>query len=282
MDDGVKAKLRFYRLVVVGLVLLAAVGAYALNRKLSWLSPQAPSVQVFDVAADLAQIARDRAGDTDVSRTYFVSDHASVHLHVMGAEQTCPLHLHRKAEEVTAIVSGTAEVTHVFGQAGRRAEKTARFGPGQLVGSPPYCGHRWKNTDRAGALGNLVFASPPFEGNFYVEPHDERLLQGALPSTADVSDALAAFAAQAEATKQTVLPFFGGRMTLLLTRSEVVLPANPEGSKLVYVMAGRPTLLVDRPHPLVPSALAILSRGVTAKLLILDSPVAVVLLDEDG
>jgi hypothetical protein len=287
------ATLLVYR-ILTGVLLVALIGAWvffdrlyekqartiaALEQKVAVLSAppapraapppeaQEPDIDVTDVGARLAEIARQYPDRSDYSETYYGSAAASVHMHVMGDEQTSPLHIHRKANEATVIVDGVAEVTHVFGKDGALVTRQGRFPPGSLIASPPFCGHRWFNPSKTQKLGNLVFTLPRFDGNLYVQPDDARLQKGGEPFLYDPARDLEEIAAGAEPNKRRALPILGGRMSVLAIKSTARIE-HPAGKPVVtYVLRGAGVLDNGHAYPVKERHLAVINRGpaVTAR-----------------
>lgn len=198
----------------------------------------APEITLVVVGERLATIERQNSTQSDISETYFGDSTSSMHMHVMGFAQTCPLHLHRTTEEATIIVGGVAEVTQTWGAAGALTTRQGRYTAGALVRSPAFCGHEFRNPSDEHMLGNLVIAAPPFDGNFYVRPEDPRMLRGAEPFNLDLAAAHARFASGAGPTERVVLPILQGRLSSLLLRGEVALASDVAHPALVYVVAG--------------------------------------------
>jgi hypothetical protein len=203
-----------------------------------------PELVVFDVGADFAQMAQNRRF-SDQSTAYFGNEQTTVHMHVMGMEQTCPLHLHRDSHEVTAIVVGTARVTQIFGSDGGLEKVEGAYPPGSVVASPPFCGHEWYNPDTEHMLGNLVFSRPSFDGNFYLHPTDPRLLKGGAPFHAQAQAALERLAHSGQSSLLEPLPVMDGHMAILALQGESTLAAV-KGSQVIYTLAGEGVIQVGR------------------------------------
>jgi mannose-6-phosphate isomerase-like protein (cupin superfamily) len=234
------------RSVVAGVVLaLAAPPAFGASAGPGAGAGAGPGVQVVDVAKVVAGIERDSADKSDVSQTFYASPAASVHLHVVGREQTVPLHLHRVTEEATVVVTGAPLVTHVYGRGGGRQTKERTVRAGTVICSPPFTGHEWFNPDARRMQANLVIASPPFDGNFYVKPGDRRLLEGGEPLIVDPDEALRAFLASDAQSSIRPLPMRREKLVSVLVRGEVTLPAHPASPTLIYVTSGAGELHLD-------------------------------------
>jgi hypothetical protein len=199
--------------------------------------PAEPQLKLVDVAARVAAIESKKSEQADASETYYAMPQGSVHMHLLGKQQSCPLHLHRVAHEVTVVVSGGPEVLQIYPEAGKLQRRAAPVEPGTLVYSPPFCGHQWRNRDPARMQANLVFSAPPFEGNFYVEADDPRLLKGGEPARFTPSELLARLR-PGESSRLEPLPIMAGRFAALLVRSEAELPPT-QGERVLYVALGR-------------------------------------------
>lgn len=224
-----------------------------------------PEVQMFALPERFEAIEREEAGSADISETYFSSKTATVHMHVMGNGQTCPLHLHPRTHEVTVIVEGRAEVRQLWGEGGTPAERRATHVPGELIASPPYTGHHWFNPDEGRMLGNLVFATPPFEGNFYVKEDDRRLVRGSAPFVHVARKALEAFASGDAPSREEPLPVLDNRMSSLLLKASHRFEGTRREPLIVYVAEGRGTLEVTRGTPMQPGQLWVLRTGATVR-----------------
>ena len=128
--------LAFYRIVVVLLVAGVAVGLTVRRWGRRW--PR-PPVVVRDLGAELATLAAEAPRIVDRSETYYHSSRASVHVHVMGYGQRCPLHLHAETHEATVVVSGEAQVVQLSGAGTGLARTAATYPEGWLIASPPRC-----------------------------------------------------------------------------------------------------------------------------------------------
>lgn len=209
-----------------------------------------PGVQVVDLARAVADIARDHADKQDVSRTYYGSAAATVHMHVLGFGRKVGLHIHRGTEEATVIVTGTPHVSLAFAADGKRKTIERAAPPGFLIHSPPFTGHEWLNPDRRGMQANLVFASPPFDGNVYLEATDPRVLRGGEPLVFDPGASLRAFLASGKPFRIEPLPMQREKMVAVLVRDDAIIPAHPTSPTLIYVTNGEGDLLLDREYPL--------------------------------
>ncbi|WP_223744982.1 cupin domain-containing protein [Corallococcus interemptor] len=256
---GLRRRLWVYRMLVVGLCVALLGLLLGLRRALTPLPP--PDVEVIDVRERMAALEKARPGASDVSETYFASDTSSVHQHLMGRGQTCPLHIHRAPFEATIIVSGEAHVWQVWGEEGRRMERRGVHGPGWLVASPPFTGHEWRNPDEGRALSNLVFTVPGFDGNLYVSAEDARLLRGTAPFAQEPREALAGLRKRGVKQEETPLPVLQGRMSrVLLEGGAWAVKATPAAPVVAYVAAGRGIAEVAEARPLHEGQLWVLRR----------------------
>jgi hypothetical protein len=235
--------------IVVGLLLatIAGGGAWARSRQLRaraeadpfhTLQPLDVDVGTADVGAVFDGIRDSHPTFTDRSVQFFSSREASVHMHLIGPGQTCPLHIHPGPDEVTVIVGGDANVTHVHGVDGKAVTQTGRRSPGMLVRSPAYCGHEWVPASPGAVQGNLVFASPLFQGNYYLKPDDPRLLQGSEPFFYEPAADLEALTRGSEARVVRPIPGMNGRMSVLLIKGDATIEAASTGPVVGYVLAG--------------------------------------------
>lgn len=134
----------------------------------------------FDLKTQVSDFAEARPEATDGEFKVYASAVASVHMHVIAPGQMCPLHIHRETHEATVIVSGEPLIKHVWGDGDGLAFAESRSEVGDLVLSRPFTGHAWINAGEE-HQGNLVIASPPFDGNLYLYANDERMKPGPPP-----------------------------------------------------------------------------------------------------
>jgi hypothetical protein len=230
-----RRKLAAYR-VALGLltgfsVLLLARGA--LQR------PASPSLEIVRLDEFIARAGTETPDLADSVFWFLVSKAGTVHMHVLHPRQICPLHIHRKSHEATLIVAGEAEVGHLF--AGDRAQTLlTQARPGMLVESPPFCAHSWKNEGPGALQANLVFESPPFDGNLYLDDSDRSLSTGPAPTMSDLAAELRSFAASREGVRERALST--PRLSLLLAGRDCTIAANPSGPMAVYVVEGHGTM----------------------------------------
>jgi hypothetical protein len=194
------------------------------------------TIRAVDVGERLRQLAAENPDALDLSETYYGTESATVHMHVMGLGQMCPLHIHRVSDEATVIVGGEADVTQIHGPGLSRT--VGRQSPGSVAACPAFCGHEFVNPSRDEMLGNLVFATPAFDANLYIRADDPRQRKGGAPFRFDTEDEWTKFAAGVDATRLVRMPVMQGRMSLLFVRREYTLAPAPRGPTLLYVMRG--------------------------------------------
>jgi mannose-6-phosphate isomerase-like protein (cupin superfamily) len=247
------SRLRVYRAAAVVLAALVIVLLIPRWRSGERSAQEASAVEIVDVPARVQRLVEQYPGTADLADTFFESSAASVHLHVMGAGQVCPLHLHRKGEEVTLIVSGSAEARHVGGPGTQSTIVEA----GTLVDSPAGCAHSMTNRSKDSVLANLVFSAPPFDGNWYVQPEDRGL---ACPVGGD----FAIVAVSESRDRAEVPPLMQGRMSVADVVDRLDLPGNANSDLILYVLEGAGTLVAASEHPLRVGQLAMLRRAPSA------------------
>jgi hypothetical protein len=189
-------------------------------------------------------------------------------MHALGFDQTTPLHIHRTTHEATIVVSGTAHVTQVHGEGDKLVSEEHDFAEGTLIHSPPFVGHEWMNPSHDHFLGNLVFAAPPFDGNFYLKPLDTRMLRssaGPRPYAVHPVDQLAAFEGSREPYRLSALPGMGTKLALLFVRGEYALPAQPWPT-LLYAVLGHGAFAATSEHAIAPQTLTIVPAKLAGKL----------------
>lgn len=220
-------------------------------------APEAKNYSV-DLLAKADDFRRNRPDATDGEFHVYRSDHATVHMHLIGVGQMCPLHIHRTTHEATIIVSGEPEVVHVYGEDGALTRREHRVPPGQLVYSPPFTGHQWTNVEPT-PQANLVIASPKFDGNLYLHANDDRMLPGPAPTLIDPAKALS------ESTESTLkrTGLLDDQLSLALVHTPLTLHADPTRDTIVYVARGTGEL---DGLPLKPGIVAVLSGGAPVEL----------------
>lgn len=200
------------------------------------MAADAEQIVSVDVGERLRTVVAENPDSLDVSDTYYVSEGATVHMHVMGRGQMCPLHIHRVSDEATVIVAGEADVTQIHGPGLGRT--VGRQVTGTVAASPTFCGHEFVNPSQDDVLGNLVFATPPFDTNLYIRADDPRQRKGGAPFRFDTESEWAKFAAGTNAHRLVRMPVMQGRMTLLLVRRAYTLSPPSKGPTILYVMRG--------------------------------------------
>ncbi len=211
-----------------------------------------------DLFAKAKEFAQDRPDATDGEFYVYRSDHATVHMHLIGVGQMCPMHIHRTTHEATVIVSGQPKVVHVYGEAGSLTRVERRVPPGQLVYSRPLTGHQWTNVEST-PQGNLVFAAPRFDGNLYLHTDDDRMLPGPPPTLIDPATALA----ETTTSELRATGLLDGQLTLALVRDPLPVHRDPTRDTILYVAHGTGEL---SGLPLRPGMAAVLSGGEAAEL----------------
>lgn len=205
-----------------------------------------PQIELLDLTRQLEELGERFPHHAEIAERYHRTPTTTVHMHVMAPRQRCPLHIHERAEEVTVIVDGEAEVRHVSSGGGRSAPR--RYGPGTVIGSPPGCGHEWVNPSADTRLGNLVIQSPPFRGNFFVSDDDDRIRKDALPVIFDPSKALDELRASSQDTRSEALPTMNGRLSILLVRTSATIHKALDETVVAYVLSGEGHLVADRTY----------------------------------
>lgn len=209
-----------------------------------------------------AEIAAQFPDATDRSETFYTTEIASAHMHLIGVDQMCPLHIHRSTHEATLIVTGSADVRHVYAVDGERVETHTEHGVGSLIASPPFSGHEWDN--KTGAhQGNLVIAYPGFDGNLYVRPDDPRLMQGGPPFDYHPLQDAEDFEASGDAFDRLDLPVLEGTMSRIFVRDSYEIPASTSAHGLVYGVSGEGRLgIPGEERPLTAGSLLVFQRPV--------------------
>ncbi len=274
--------LLFYRLLILALLAVIAFMGVGIQQHLSAVESAeiaragareaaaeaqenarpAEEVTVVDLVAKVREFNRTKPGSTDEILFFFVSDQASVHLHAIGIGQRCPLHLHKKTEEFTALITGTAQITHVHDGGGKRIHTSRNAALGHGFGMKPYSAHEWVNTSTDTMQGNLVFAHPGFDGNLFVTDDNPALDGSTEPVVYDAQELLREFAHGSEPHRVTTLPVLGGWLSSQLVRTGLTFEPAPDRMTLAYVTGGGGTLVATAPdgtveeHPLQPGTLA--------------------------
>jgi hypothetical protein len=222
-----------------------------------------PAVTHYDLASFLAAVAREHPMAADTVQEYYRSGNASLHLHILGREQTTPLHIHRATEEATVIVSGSPRVIFEFGRNGRIGRIERSLSPGMVVISTPYAGHEWHNPKVGEMQANLVFASPPFEGNLYIKPGNAKLTGGKEPFVYDSDRGLKELLSYGRPWLLERLPLGGEKVASLLVKETGTIPGHPRSPTFLYVVRGRGRLMLDAGYRLDPMTLLGIPPGVS-------------------
>lgn len=238
------------RILAIGALGLTGLPGQAAQEPSSTAPRSPPDVQIIDLARAAADIAREHADRSDVSQTFYLSTESTVHMHVLGYERKVAMHVHRTTEEATVIVSGAPRVSLAVSRHGKRKTSELAARPGVLIFSPPSTGHEWFNPDPRGMQANLVFASPPFDGNTYLDASDLRVLKSGEPFIFNPDDALRSFLASGAPFRIEPVPMRRERMVIILVRSDAIIPAHPTSPTLLYVTTGKGILLVGDAYPL--------------------------------
>ena len=222
------------------------------------------NTRTVNLIAKAAEFVELRPGATDGEFYVYRSPNATVHMHVIGVGQMCPLHIHRTTREATVIVQGTPAVQHVYGAGSDTLIHEERRVPeGQLVASLPYCGHRWENVEDT-VQANLVIASPRFDGNLYVDPDDARMVPGPPPLVLDPAARRAERGVGVHAIEG-----FGGGLSLLAVDGQATVPGGQD--TVLYVVSGKGTL---DGQPIGPGVAAVVQGDKPAVLVAQDAVTA--------
>jgi hypothetical protein len=206
----------------------------------------------------VTEFAATRADHTDGEYNLLQNETGSAHLHVIGTGQMCPLHIHRRTHEATVIVAGQPTIRTFHGESGALVGRGLLARPGTLVASPPFCGHEWNNLTGA-PQGNLVFASPPFDGNLYLRDDDPRMLPGSAPFV-DVPD-------PAAPAGREPLPVADGHLERLVVTGNSTVEADPRVQSVAYVALGSGNATTAATTlPVRPGSALLLTRDVPTTL----------------
>jgi hypothetical protein len=238
-------------------------------------------VPVIDVADRFAHGVKAAPERPEGSESYLSSKQGTVSLRFVGREQVWPLHLRRRSEEVSVVVSGTLDLKQIYGKDGKLATVSTKVAPGVLFSTPQSTGAEWANPSKTDSVGALVFTVPPADGSTYVKADDERLAKGAEPWSYDPTDDLAKVAAGAEASVTKKVPFFGDRASLLLVKSEAKVPRDPMKLRTLFVLRGAGTVDGGKPVPLQASNLVILKGATPVTVKAQGAPIAALVFDAE-
>jgi hypothetical protein len=313
-DEPADARITLYR-VLVGVLVVVIIGAWVffdhvhnvLVRRIANLehqlaearaggglppgmpppggSAQAPppetEVPVIDVADRLGRALKAQPDRPEGSESYLGSRQGTVGLRIIGREQTWPLHLRRKADEVAIVVGGTIDLKQVYGKDGKLVTVTGKYAPGSLFSTPAGTGAEWQNASKAEGAGALVITVPPADGSFYVKPDDERLQKGTEPFSYDPTDDLAKVAAGADPSVTKKVPFFGDRASLLLVKTEAKVPRDPTRLRTVVVLRGSGTIDAGKPQPFASANVLVLKGATPVTVKAQGGPVAALVFDAE-
>lgn len=206
-----------------------------------------PPTKVMNLNEHMNTFEQFRWEHTDSTNDYYDSEFGSIHLHLIGRAQRSPLHIHRRTAEATAIITGEPTVTQRFRAQGRVRTRRAQYGAGTVVASPPHCGHEWANDSPNELQANLVFASPPFDGNLYIEGDDPRLAEGSVPEVLVPDDIDEMLKSQTEPVRQRRFGFMNDKMFVVTAKGTGTLGPFP-GASFLYVSRGRGTVKAAAPE----------------------------------
>jgi len=161
-------------------------------------------------------------------------------------------------EEATVIVTGKPHVTQFFGRNGKIEKLEADYSPGTMIYSPTLCGHKWVNTSKKTMQANLVFAAPPFLGNFYVDPTEPLFKKSEPGSIVRLNEDLQRWLRVSQSPAQAErLPMMNGKMLRLLLRKQIHIPPSSSAT-IFYVISGKGVLGVGQQYPLVAQNIALI------------------------
>lgn len=218
-------------------VLAALAGVIALMpERVRALIPK-PEVEVFHVAARARAIADESPGGRSLTDTYYVGRTASAHLHLIGKDSGCELHLHEHTEEASIPVTGRPLVTEVFARAGSRVTRTAGYDTGTLIVSRPNGAHAWRNPSHREYQATLVLTlGGEFPGNDFVRPTDARILKAEEPLILDPKTD-ERISGRDRGNRELVVPAAHAALTVLaLSEPRSVEPGGE--ATLLYVVEG--------------------------------------------
>jgi quercetin dioxygenase-like cupin family protein len=223
-------------------------------------------LRVVNVTARGREMVRADPTNPSLNDTFYSTDNASVHMHVLGPDEVCQLHFHQENDEATLIAAGLAHVTTRFGRNGSPESLDEVYSEGTLIGIPRFCGHRWHNVTPQTFHTNLVFSRPTFTFNDFVRPDDARLLRAGSPSIVDLRQRLSHFVAEGEPSRDETLSALGGTMHAVFVRDSYALLAAGREPATLYVVDGEGELDAGRTAHLVPGDLAIIAHAKGARL----------------
>jgi len=203
--------------------------------------------------------AKDPTG-TDWSRTFYSTDLASAHMHLISRDQMCPLHIHRVTNEATIVLSGSPDVLQVWSEDGEQVDAQARMQAGAMVASPPFTGHEWDNNSQE-LQANLVLAYPPFDGNLYMRPGDARMDAGTEPFDYHPDADVDAFVSSEAPFDRKDLPALDDHISRVFVADSYTLPASTDAHAVIYAVSGEGQLIAtDLEQGVRPGMLLVFQR----------------------
>ena len=235
-------------IVKLFLVLLAFHGVAATNVAAQGTDKR--KLQILDLAKMAEQVMKAESDKYDYSVDIFNDNTASVHLHFLGHAQTTPLHLHHTTEEATIIVTGKPHVSQIFGRDGKVEKLEGDYSPGTMIYSPNLCGHKWVNPSKKIMQANLVIASPPFLGNFYVDPTEPLFKKSRPGLVVRLNEDLQRWLKVSQSASQAErLSMLDGKLLRLYLRKQVHIPPSSSPT-ILYVISGKGLLDAGQSYPL--------------------------------
>ncbi len=238
-------------------------------------------VPVIDVADRFGRTVKAQPDRAEGSESYLSSKQGTVGLRIVGREQTWPLHLRKRADEVAIVVSGTLEVKQTYGKDGKLVTVGGKHAPGTFFTTPANTGAEWQNGSKTDVVGALVLTVPPADGSFYVKADDERLAKGTEPFRYDPTDDLAKVAAGSEPSTTKTLAIFGDRASLLLVKTEAKVPRDPMRLRTLFVLRGTGTVDGGKPQPVSANNLLVLKGTTPVTLRAQGGPIAALIFDAE-
>ena len=223
-------------------------------------------LRVVNIVERGHELVRDDPTNPSMNDTFYMTKAASIHLHVIGPNAACPLHVHRNNEEATLVVEGLAHVTTRFGRDGQSASLDEVYPAGTLIALPTLCAHRWHNVTPGAYHNNLVFSRPAFTFNEFVKPDDPTLLRASPPSIVDLPERLSEFLKTDKAAELGPLPALGGTLFTLFVRDAYVVAARGKEPVSFYVVQGEGEIDASTRGALGPDDLAMMTHGAGARL----------------
>ena len=223
-------------------------------------------LRVVNIVERGHELVRDDPKNPSMNDTFYATKAASIHLHVLGPNEVCQLHVHRNNDEATLVVEGLAHVTTRFGRDGQAASLDEVYPAGTLIALPALCAHRWHNVTPGAYHNNLVFSRPAFTFNDFVKPDDPTLLRASPPSIVDLPERLSEFLKTDKAAELGPLPALGGTLFTLFVRDAYVVAARGDEPVSFYVVQGEGEIDAGTRGALEPGDLAMMTHGAGARL----------------